>query len=142
MTPVNGPQPIVTQYQQPGLTEQRQITSPYILAIVGLLAPAFLAYFIVAGDETQALAGVLGALGLLALVARPYIGMVLFIGLVYIRPEETWPIIATMRLLFIIAGLTVVSTWFHTFIKREHFARTPMNLMITGFMCAAVLSSV
>src|SRR5688500_4831713 len=75
--------------------------APIALWIISLLAiPGALAFGLASWNELQIAAAVVGLLAVMAVFARPYIGLVLFVILLYLRPEETFPALAGMRLTF------------------------------------------
>lgn len=111
-----------------------------VLATVAL--PLLVALAFTLSTETRVVAAVLGVMGVCLILAQPFCGLVLFVGLLYVRPEEVIPELAGSRVALIIALATLVGTWFRTFLRREQFVRTPMAGMILMFGLAAVLSTV
>src|SRR2546421_5599922 len=98
-------------------------TSSTIRTIAVILAavviPSLLAYSLTTGNEVQVLAGVIAILGLLTILAEPFVGLVLFMALLYLRPEETFPVLAGMRFTLGIAFVTLVASWFKFFLNRD-----------------------
>jgi len=81
-----------TQYTlQPEVGTAAAPISPVLLLVAGLLLPGLLAYTLVTTNETQVVAVVLGVLGLLVILARPFWGFIFFVGPLYTRPEESFP---------------------------------------------------
>ncbi len=115
--------------------------SIFLTLLLALLVPAILAYALVSGNETQVVALVLASLGGLVIIARPFWGLMLFIGLLYTRPEESIPALAGAHLLLIISLVTLVALVFQKLLRREPIVKTPLNGMIIGFGVAVVLSS-
>jgi putative inorganic carbon (hco3(-)) transporter len=112
-----------------------------LLLILGIIIPVGLVYGLVTTNESQVMAMILGLLGLLIIAARPYWGLIFFIGLVYIRPEESFPALAGMRLTLVVSLITLCALWFQLFLNRERMAQTPTNGMIIGFGLVTIASS-
>src|SRR5438067_8014470 len=64
----------------------------------GVLLPAILAYGFVTTNEAQVAAAVVGMAAVLVVMARPLWGLLFFVGLLYVRPEEAIPALAGTRL--------------------------------------------
>lgn len=113
-----------------------------LLLAAGLILPTLLAYALVTTNETQVLAVMLGLLGVTLILARPSWGLVLFVGLVYVRPEETFPVLAGMRFTLAISLVTLIGLYLQLFVNREMFVRTPVNILLLGFTFTVILSIV
>lgn len=111
-----------------------------LILIAGLILPAFLAYALVVTSEAQVLAVVLALLGVAVILARPSWGLVLFVGLIYIRPEETFPSLAGMRLTLAISVVTLIGVYLQIVVNRERFVRSRVNLLLAGFTSWVVVS--
>ena len=78
-------------------------------------------------------------------ILRPVVygldALLLFVGLLYVRLEETFPTLTSMRIALGIALVTLLGLWFRLFLNREPVIRTPVNGMIVGFGMVAVLST-
>jgi len=120
---------------------RRNTGVPAVLWVAGLvLLPAVLAYALTTSNELQVTAAVIALLGVVSILARPYVGLMLFIGLLYIRPEEMFPAMAGMRLTLMIGLVTLVGTWFQLCLNRSPIVRTPVNPLIIGFGVIVVIS--
>jgi O-antigen ligase len=136
--------PAQTVGQQPLRTaapQQPQKLPVFLIVLAGILIPCLLAYYLVTGNENMVFAFVLAALGGLVIIGRPFWGLVLFIGLLYTRPEENIPALAGARLPLLISAVTAVALTFQKLLNRESIVKTPMNGMIIGFGLAAIASS-
>jgi putative inorganic carbon (HCO3(-)) transporter len=118
--------------------------TPFALLIIlaGVLLPGAIAYGFGSTDENQVFAIVLATLGVVAILARPFIGMVFFVALLYIRPEETIPALAGMHFTLAVAVLTLAGMVGKMCMDRQPIVRTPLNGMIICFGLATILSSV
>jgi len=114
---------------------------PVLLAVVTILC-CFVAYALAVGNENQVIAGVVGILGLVIVIARPFWGLLFFVGLLYTRPEETIPSLAGMHLPLVISLTTLVGLLLQMALKGEWFVRSPVNFLILGFVGVATASAV
>ena len=113
-----------------------------LLAFLALVVvPGLLAYGFAVTKETLVVAGVIGLLAVLLVVSRPYIGLTVFVALLYMRPEESFPALTGMRLAFLVSVLTLIATWFYLFLQRSPVVRTPVNTMVLGFGAIACFSA-
>lgn len=116
---------------------------PLAYIAIGVIVPALLSYlFATATNEYQIAAGVVALIGIFLVVARPTWGLLLFLALLYTRPEESIPALAGMRLPLMISLCTLAGTWLKLCLERTAFVRTPMNGLIIGFGLVCTLSSV
>lgn len=117
-------------------------TTTIILTLVTAVAvPGLIAYFIGTGREIRTAAVVLGVLGGLALFARPFWGLMLLTGLIYVRPEDQFPDLAGMRLTFWVSLATIVATYLHLVLDKQRPVRTAANAYLAGFALVAFVST-
>jgi len=117
--------------------------TPLLLLLAGaLLLPAVVTYYMATSGPERVTAVVVGVLGLVVIAARPFWGMVFFLGLLYTRPEESIPELAGLRFTFLVAVATLVSSWFYLFLKRERPVWTAYTVLLVGFTASVVLASV
>src|SRR5947199_9038050 len=65
-----------------------------LAVLVSLLIPALLLWF----PMPMVIGGVVGLLILTLVLACPYAGLIIFLGLLYLRPEEIFPKLAGARM--------------------------------------------
>ena len=129
--------------QLPGLTiptRTGKVPAPVVLAAIVLLCP-LLAYQLATGNEDQVMVTLLAVPALIAVVTRPLLGLLLFVGLLYTRPEDTFPELAGLHLTLIVSLTALVGMLVRTAVERESFVRSPLILMLAGFLLAAIGSS-
>ncbi len=130
--------------QTPSTPPEQELFSPQnitlFLASV-LFLPAFLAYFLATSQETQAVAYVLGLVGAIATLRNPFIGLILFVGLLYTRPEDLLPPLEGMRLSLLASMLTLVTLLVQRMMNREKGVRTPGNPLMLAFGLICVIST-
>jgi len=112
------------------------------LLFFGALIPTVLAYFLTMDNELRVLMAAIGLMTLLVVFASPFLGLVLFVALLYIRPEDTIPSLTGLQMPLIVSVVTLTGLWFRHHLKKEKFVQAPVNLMIIGFLCAAVISTI
>jgi putative inorganic carbon (hco3(-)) transporter len=85
---------------------------------------------------------VVGLMGLALTVAFPYVGLLIFLGLLYLRPEESFPELAGARMTLVIS-LTVFFAWaVNACLVRERFRfGMPSVGCFLGFLTVAVGST-
>jgi O-antigen ligase len=120
--------------RQPGM-------SPLLWLIAGVFIPAIITFGLAITDETQVVALVIAVIGALVILTEPFWGLVFVIGLVFVRPEDTFPILATMRLTLAVSVLTLISMWFRYFLARTEVIRHPVIGMILGFAAWVAIST-
>lgn len=125
--------------------EEEGISSPtatvILTLITGILVPALIAYWMATDSEVRVIAVVLAVLGFLVLMARPFWGLMFLVGLIYLRPEDTFTPLQGMRLTLWVSLGTILATFVHMVLKREPIVRTPLNGMLFGFMACVVIST-
>jgi putative inorganic carbon (HCO3(-)) transporter len=127
--------------QSPQSPQESQVPT-FLIVAACVVAPGLLSYYLASGNEAQVLAAVIAIVGLCAVIARPFVGLLLFIALLYFRPEETFPALAGMRLTLTVSLVVVAGLWLRLTLDREPFVKTPLISMMMGFGIAAVASSI
>jgi len=105
----------------------------FLIIFAGIIIPAVLAYFLTTTKEERTVAAVLAALGGLVIIARPFWGLILFVGLLYTRPEESIPALSGMRLPLMISLVTMAGLFLQLTLQRQAFTRSSLNGMVLGF---------
>ncbi|MBI3909881.1 MAG: O-antigen ligase family protein [Armatimonadetes bacterium] len=129
-------------------TPQREARSAFPMAAillvlgVGVLLPMALARGLTTNSELKVVALELCLLGTLAVLLQPFWGLVLVVGLLYVRPEESIAALAGMRFTLLVSLVALASVLAHLFLSREKLVRTPFNVMLLGFAATAILSTV
>jgi O-antigen ligase len=84
-------------------------------------------------------AGTFAALGCGIILVHPYLGVLLFLALLYGRPEQFVPQVAALRLPFLLALFTMFAWLVQVLIKRETFRwRTELGWMIALGLAMAI----
>jgi putative inorganic carbon (hco3(-)) transporter len=73
---------------------------------------------------------------------RPFWGLLFYIVLLYVRPEDTITSLTSMRMTLLVAVVTLLGTWFRAFLDREPVVRTPVHGLLVGFLLATLASTV
>ena len=120
-------------------SDSRKISPAAILFFV-LVVPALITYVMATGNEFRQAAVFVGLLVGGVILARPFWGLLLFIALVYVRPEESLVELQGLRLPLLVALTTLVATIFHKLVNRERFVLTPLGGMMVCFGITAVIS--
>lgn len=143
MMPAGGgrPEPLVYAPQAPVAGEPRGSAGPLLIAAAAVVVPGAIAYGLLTANEAQVVAVLAAALAGFVILARPFWGLMLFVALLYTRPEESIPGLAGLHLPLLVAVVTMVGAWIQMFLEKQRVARTPMNLMVMGFFAVAILSS-
>src|SRR5437867_4124317 len=77
-----------------------------LAVLVSLLIPALLLWF----PMPRVIGGVVGLLILTLVLACPYAGLIIFLGLLYLRPEEIFPKLAGARMTLTVS-VVVLFAW-------------------------------
>ncbi|HZT41608.1 MAG TPA: O-antigen ligase family protein [Chthonomonadaceae bacterium] len=127
----------------PPSVERGQSFSPatLLMLLACLLIPGLLAYSLATENPIKVTLWVVEVALLLIAFARPFWGMLLFIGLIFVRPEEMSPDLAGMHLTLLVSLVTLVSTWFQFFLDRERVTRSPQITMMFGFAAIVVINA-
>lgn len=113
------------------------------LAIVTCICvPLLLAYAFAMGDETKVIATVIIVCGLIACLAIPYWGLVLFLCLLFTRPEESITQLAGMHFTLIVALVTLVGMYLRMCINKIALVKSPFYVMMLGVFFASLVSAV
>ncbi len=120
----------------------RDALPPYtvlaLTAIIGLLIPALLLEF----PMGYAIGGVVGLLAIAAIVACPYVGLLVFLALLYLRPEEMFPQLAGARFTLTVSVLVLFAWAINAFLCRERFnLHLPAVQCFLGFLVVGVGST-
>src|SRR5437762_9784681 len=122
-------QPLYTPHERQ--QQAPQLGAPLLAVILASVAlPGLLAYSLATGNEFQVLAVVIAALTVAIVLGQPFWGLILFLGLVYTRPEESAKALNGMRLPLILALLTLVGMWFTIFSRGQKLVRSPQVGML------------
>jgi putative inorganic carbon (hco3(-)) transporter len=112
-----------------------------ILLVAGLVVPAILAYALGTVSEMRVLAVVIALVGALTVLARPFWGLILFVALLYTRPEEAIPELAGTRLTLGMSLLTLVAMYFQMVLNRQPMTRTPVAGLFVAWGVWAALGA-
>ncbi len=113
----------------------------FLFVIAAVLLPIALAYGMATASEVRILAMVLGALGLAAVATRPLWGLVIFIALLYTRPEDTYPELAGLRLNLIVSLTTLFGLMLNLALRREKPFTHPFVGCIVGVGLWCIVSA-
>jgi O-antigen ligase len=115
---------------------------PYtaLAVVAGIIVPGLIAYGLGTISETIVIAMVIAVLALVAMIARPFWGLVLFTALLYIRPEDNMPALADMHFTLLVAIITLIGMLLHMMLHRIPLVRSPFIGMMTGFVICGILS--
>jgi O-antigen ligase len=86
-------------------------------------------------------AAVIAMIAGLVIFVRPFWGLLLFVALVFIRPEELVPALAGLRLTLLVSSVTFLGMIFQALLNRETLKWTPLMTMIAGFFLSVVAST-
>lgn len=110
-----------------------------LLAALGIPVMATLSFL--SGEELRMAAAVISMVAALVIFARPFWGLLIFVALVFIRPEETFPALAGLRLTLLVSSVTLLGMIFQALLNREKLKWTPLMTMIAGFFLSVVAST-
>jgi len=108
---------------------------------LGFILPGAIAYSLATNEVAASIAIFLAGLAGVLMLARPFYGIVIFLLLIYGRPEELFPAITGMRLTLLVASTTLLGTWLQIFVNREKAVKTPVQIHMILFGTIAILSS-
>ena len=109
--------------------------------LAGAIAPALLSYLFATTHEILVFAIVLGVIAVILTLANPFLGLIIFVGLLYTRPEEVIEPLNGMHFSLIASVVTLAGTLLKMRMNGEKAVRTPLNGMIVGFGLIVVLST-
>src|SRR4051794_9406555 len=88
-----------------------------LAALVGLLIPALLLRY----QMPLVVGGFIGLIVFLLILTCPFVGLLTFLGLLYLRPEEIFPALAGARLTLIVSLIALFAWIISALLKRERF---------------------
>ncbi len=113
-----------------------------ILGVIGgILAPLLLTYGYATHDETQITAIVISVICLGIGLVRPFWGLIFFVGLLYIRPEDSIRALQGLHLTLIASIVTIFSVFLQKIMEKAKPLRTPLDRMLVLFAIMAVIST-
>jgi len=86
-------------------------------------------------------AAVLAAIGCALILWQPFLGIMLFLGLMYARVEQFYPVVATMRLPMLLSCFTIFAWIVQLLMKRETFRWRPEIAWAGAFAFTIILSA-
>jgi O-antigen ligase len=109
-----------------------------LVLLTGLLIPALVLRY----PMPYAILAVAGLMGLTFVVTCPYLGMLVFLGLLYLRPEESFPALAGARMTLLVS-LAVLFAWAVNALltRRPFLGQLPIVRCFVGFFVVAVGST-
>ncbi len=117
--------------------------SLFLLLIVScILLPVLLAVGISKGNDLQVVAIVLAVFGLITILSQPFVGLIIFIALLFTRPEEMIPALAGMHLTLLVACVTLIGMILQMSQSKTPLVSTPMTRLLWVFFLAAVVSAI
>lgn len=114
--------------------------SPLAILFFTVFVPMLVTYVMATGNEFRQAAVFVSLIIGGVILARPFWGLLLFIALVYVRPEESLTELQGLRIPLLVSITTLVATIFQKLISRERFIFTPLGGMMIGFGITAVIS--
>ena len=100
-----------------------------------------IAVALVTGSQNVVVAGTLAVLACAVIAWRPYVGVLLFLTLMYWRPELYAPGVAEMRLPLVLSVLALFAWGIQVLLKRERFVWRPELAWLLGFIGTMLLSA-
>lgn len=133
----------IAHIPESGRAEDRKAWTREILLIVGacVLLPLAIAYGFGSRDELQVSAMIVGVAFFTVALAQPFWGLIFFVALLYMRPEETVPALRGMHFTLIAAVVAAISVVFQKLMDREAPVKIPANGLILGFGGIVVFST-
>ena len=123
-------------------TAQTLSVRSVLLFVLGIgVVPCLLSYLFATTHEIQVIAIVIGIIALLLTLANPYWGLIIFVGLLYTRPEEVLEPLKGMHFSLIASVVTLIGATIQHLMDKEPAVKTPLNGMILGFGLIVVLST-
>jgi O-antigen ligase len=110
--------------------------------VIGMVGAALLiAVSLVTGSQNVVVAGTLAVLACAVVIWRPYVGILLFLTLMYWRPELYAPGVAEMRLPLLLSVLALFAWLIQVMAKREKFTWRPELAWLIAFTSTMVISA-
>ncbi len=110
-----------------------------LLTALGLPFGATLS--LLSGEELRMAAALIAMIAGLVIFVRPFWGLLVFVALVFIRPEELVPALAGLRLTLLVSSVTFLGMIFQALLNRERLKWTPLMTMVAGFFLSVVAST-
>jgi putative inorganic carbon (hco3(-)) transporter len=130
------------QYQsQPTDTDVFSAKNVLLFLLTGLAVPALLSYILTVAHEAQVTAAIIGIIAMLLTLRFPFVGLILFAGLLYTRPEEVLPPLQGMRFSLIASLLTLTALTLRKYMDRERWEAAPCNGLMIAFGVIVVMSA-
>ena len=140
MTTPENHEPSFVQYQSPD-ERKLPILKFVLLFLGGIFAPLLLTYGYATHDEVQITAIVISVVCLGIGLVHPFWGLVFFVGLLYIRPEDSIPALRGLHLTLIASVITIFSVFLQKVMDKTPPLRTPLDKMLVLFALMAVIST-
>lgn len=115
--------------------------SPLLIATTCLLIPAVLTYCMAAGSELQVFGAVIALCALVGCFSQPFAGLLIFLALLYIRPEESITALAGMHFTLIVAIVTLLGMLTRNSMDHVRLLRFPVLSMAAGLLATAAVST-
>jgi O-antigen ligase len=109
-----------------------------VVALIGILVPALLLYY----SMFLVIGAVVVLLGMVVVLSSPYLGLLIFLGLLYLRPEEMFPALTGARLTLTVSLAALFAWAINALLCRERFLlHLPVVRCLLGFVVIAVGST-
>jgi len=112
------------------------------LVLVGVCVLAFAFAMLTLRSTTMAAAGTVGIVGIILLFVEPFIGLVNYLILLFIRPQDFVPGLVGKPIMLLLGMGTAVIVILHKAVVKRHLtiAKAPHNVFILWFYAAIVVS--
>jgi O-antigen ligase len=74
------------------------------------------------------------------ILVQPFIGVLNYLALIYIRPQDFLPAVQALPLVFIMGGVTMAFVLINAVFSRERLVGAPQNVLILWLFVAAIIS--
>jgi O-antigen ligase len=109
-----------------------------LAVLIGLLIPVLLLRY----PMSMVIGGVVGLLAFTLVLACPYVGLLLFLALLYLRPEESFPDIAGARMTLTVSLVALFAWSINALLCRERsLFHLPVVRCCFGFVAVAIAST-
>ena len=132
------------QYQTPQNTTDTEVFSPknvLLFLLTGIAVPGILSYVLTVAHEAQVTAVIIGIIAMMLTLRFPFVGLILFAGLLYTRPEEVIPPLQGMRFSFIASVLTLTALTIQKYMDKEKWQAAPSNGLMIAFGVIVVMTA-
>ncbi len=113
-----------------------------LILLACVLAPLAIAYGFGNHDEVQVVAVIIGVVCTIFGLTYPFCGLIIFVALLYVRPEETIPALNGMHFTLIFSLVASISVVVQKLLDREAPVKLAVNGLIVCFAGILVLSTV